>query len=254
VDSVHRESTTERIPIKGERAAMWERITAIGTVILIILTLVLISQGPAITHLNWPWFLLPLGIVAGLVVSAIFNFRTARLHNPKPETRKSEPSWLDKLADEDSADMNKRLILCGTSAKLNKDTIAPCIEVTFRLVNASLFKITTEKVEGNVTYPTYARRAAPTPLGRIELPSSDNRPFSQCPQIVNSPFTLDRGNVGEMKLWQFVPLEFTDNIANAGEKIKIDFSSASIWFTFPGTGGHNRFCWRGEKVEVAFPD
>jgi hypothetical protein len=65
---------------RGKVRFMWERITAIGTVILIILAIVSISQGSTITWLHWPGFMLPLIIVCGLVIAAILNFRTAKLH------------------------------------------------------------------------------------------------------------------------------------------------------------------------------
>jgi hypothetical protein len=64
---------------------MWERTTAIGTVILIVLTIVAISQGPPITWLHWPGFILPPAVVAGLIVAAALNFRTARLRRAIPE-------------------------------------------------------------------------------------------------------------------------------------------------------------------------
>ncbi len=56
--------------------------------------------------------------------------------NPDPS---SAPSWCDRLADEDSAGVAKRLVACGASAKLNVNTVEPYIDVTFRIVNASMF-------------------------------------------------------------------------------------------------------------------
>jgi len=75
---------------------MWERITAIGTVVLIILTVVLISQGPPITWLHWPGFILPLIVVLGLVVAAIFNFRTARIHARTANKDILDPPQVDR--------------------------------------------------------------------------------------------------------------------------------------------------------------
>jgi hypothetical protein len=155
------------------------------------------------------------------------------------QNKPTEKSWADRMSDEDSENMSKRLISCGVSARLDVDTVEPYIDVTFKLVNASLFGIMTDAVEGNATYLDY---------------SSKSQPFSRIPQIVNPPFTLSHGGVGELKLRQFVPSSLTDNIASGGGKIKIDFSLVQIWFVFPGTGRHNRFCWWGDEVEVAFPN
>ena len=221
---------------------MWERITAFGTVILIILTLILISQGPALTWLHWPGFMLPLAVILGLVVAAVLNFRTARLNTrgSRKDTTAREPSSFDKLADEDSANMAKRLVLSGTSARLNVNTVEPYVDATFRIVNSSMFSLMSEKVEGNAFYRGY----------------SGDCYLSRTPIIDDSLniFTLGRGKPGELKLKLFVPSEITDNIASRKGKLKIDFGEVRVWFLFPGTGGHTRFCWFGDEVEVIFPN
>lgn len=133
--------------------------------------------------------------------------------------------------------MSKRLVLCGASAKLNVETVEPYIDVTFRIVNASVFSMIADKVEGNAFYRGY---------------SGEKCYLSRTPIIVDSinVFTLLRATLGELTLRQFVPLEITDNIAANNDALKLDFSEVRVHFRFPGTGGHTEFCWFGDAVEV----
>lgn len=68
-----------------------EWITAIGTVILIALTIVLILQGPALAWLRWPWFILPVAVVGGMVLAAVLNFKSAKLHTTATAQQVSPP-------------------------------------------------------------------------------------------------------------------------------------------------------------------
>ena len=206
-------------------------------------------------HLISAFLLTPIGrvvlIFLGIAViwldhRSVGKRLSSKRSQKEPEANPTKPQddlafeALKAMAEEDSENMSKRLILCGTSAKCHFfDAVDPYIDVTFKLVNASLFNIMSERVEGNATYLGYSR---------------ERHPFSTTPQIENSPFTLSRAKLGELKLRQFVPSGLTDNIASGGGKIKIDFSSVLFWFVFPGTGTHSHFCWAGYEVEVQFPD
>jgi len=143
----------------------------------------------------------------------------------------------DKLANEDSAEMGKRLITCGIRAKLELETVEPYIDVTFRLVNTSIFPLMSEKVEGNAFYRGY---------------SGEKCPLSRSPIIVDPMnfFSLPRGELRELTLRQFVPLAITDNIAANNDRLKLDLTEVRVHFMFAGTGGHNRFWWFGDVVEV----
>ncbi len=146
-------------------------------------------------------------------------------------------SEFEKLADEDSADMSKRLIVCGTSTKLHLETVDPYIDVTFRIVNASMFPVVSDRVEGNAFYRGY---------------SGEKCYLSQTPIIADplNIFTLRRADLKELTLRQFVPLGITDNIAANNDALKLDFGEVRVHFRFPGTGGHTQFCWFGDEVEV----
>jgi hypothetical protein len=145
--------------------------------------------------------------------------------------------YYEKLAAKDSVEMHDRLILCGTSAKLNVDTVEPYIDVVFTIVNASMFSVMSETVEGNAFYRGY---------------SGEKCYFSRTPIIVDSInlFTLGRATKGELILRQFVPLAITDNIAANRGKLKIDFGEVRVNFQFPGTARRTRFSWLGDEVEV----
>ena len=146
-------------------------------------------------------------------------------------------SEFDKLADEDSAEMGKRLITCGIRAKLELETVEPYIDVTFRLVNTSIFSLMSEKVEGNAFYRGY---------------SGEKCPLSRSPIIVDPMnfFSLPRGELRELTLRQFVPLAITDNIAANNDRLNLDLTEVRVHFMFAGGGGHNRFWWFGDVVEV----
>ena len=145
----------------------------------------------------------------------------------------------EQLADEDSGEMSKRLVLCGTSAKLHLEPVEPYIDVSFKVVNASMFILMSDKVEGNAFY--------------YRGYSGEKCQLSRTPIIVDSlnVFTLPRAVPKELTLRQFVPLEITDDIAANNDSLKVDFSEVRVYFLFPGTSGHKRFCWFGGEVEVS---
>lgn len=58
---------------------MWEKIIAIGTVILIILTSILVWQGFSRPAINWPILGTVALVALALVIAAILNFKTASL-------------------------------------------------------------------------------------------------------------------------------------------------------------------------------
>jgi len=156
------------------------------------------------------------------------------------EVKKSEAkvkSW-ESIADADAENMAQRIITCATCAKLNIHAAEPYIEVTFDLVNASMFHVMSESIEGNATYQWFA---------------GERHPFSRTPVIVNPPFTLAHGSKRELKIQQFVPSSLTDKIASGGGKMNIDFSPVSIDFRFAG-GKINRFTLCLDVVEVRYPD
>jgi hypothetical protein len=71
---------------ESDGVQMWEKIVAIGTVILIILTSILVWQGFSRPAINWP-ILGIVGIVAlALVIAAILNFKTAHLRAQSTST------------------------------------------------------------------------------------------------------------------------------------------------------------------------
>jgi len=126
------------------------------------------------------------------------------------------------------------MILCGTSATPCMEGAEPYVDVTFRIVNASVFAVMTNgTVEGNAMYIGYSGERHP--LRRPELAET---------------LILNHAQVGNLKVRQFVPLSFTDNIAAGGGKIKIDFSLVQFTFRSPET---RPFIWFGDEVEVQFP-
>jgi len=75
---------------------MWEKIIALGTMILIVLTSILVWQGFNRPTINWPILGAICFVVLGLGFAAILNFRTARIRSqPKPPTADAfhNPHW-----------------------------------------------------------------------------------------------------------------------------------------------------------------
>jgi len=137
--------------------------------------------------------------------------------------------------------MSKRLILCGTTAKRNPDTVEPYVEVVFRIVNASMFYIMSKSVEGNAYYRGYNHEKCY--LSRTPVIADDLNFFS-----------LDRASLGDLKVRQFVPLAITDNIAARGGRLKVYFDEVRFNFRFPGTAGRTEFTWFGDEAELVFPE
>jgi hypothetical protein len=82
-----------------------------------------------------PWILLlsVMGLVILLILTWVGLGRL--LASVNPGTKRE----FEKLADEDSAGMSKRLVLCGTSAKLFLETVEPYIDVVFRILTPPFF-------------------------------------------------------------------------------------------------------------------
>lgn len=188
--------------------------------------------------MTWPHWLWLIGALILFGLSLTASLRSLYLASRKPTLATPEKREFEKLADEDSVEMNKRLVLCGTSSKLYLETVEPYVEVTFRIVNASMFSLMSDKVEGNAFYRGY---------------SGEKCYLSRTPIIADplNLFTLSRAQMVDLTLRQFVPLEITDNIAANNDSLKVDFGEVRIYFLFPGTGGHKRFCWFGGEVEVS---
>jgi hypothetical protein len=180
----------------------------------------------------------PLWLVAIIVIAVALILAAFLAGRKQAEPQESPAREFGKLANEDSADMNKRLLLCGKTAKLNVETVEQYIDATFKIVNTSMFSIMSEKVEGYASYRGY---------------SGEKCYLSRTPIIADilNVFHLSRGDLGELTLKLYVPLEITDNIAAANDRLEVDFSEVRVYFRFNGTGGHTRFSWFGDVVEVS---
>jgi hypothetical protein len=180
----------------------------------------------SLTSRIWTFLTSPLGNLVTILLG--FAWLLAVVMRPRSE------SWTEKLANEDSIDMNKKLILCGTSTAPYMDRAEPYVDVTFRIVNASAFPVMASgSPEGNAIYIGYS--GVRHPLRTPELTEA---------------LILNHAEVGNLKVRQFMPLTFTDNIAAGGGKIRIDFSLVKIRFRSPLT---RPFIWFGDEVEVTFP-
>jgi hypothetical protein len=188
--------------------------------------------------MTWPHWLWLIGalILFGISLTASLGSLYRATRKDKLQSLETE-GYFKTLADEDSVNMSKRLLLCGKTAKLNVETVEPYIDVTFKIVNTSMFSLMSEKVEGNAFYRGY---------------SGDKCYLSRTPIIADilNVFHLSRGDLGELTLRLFVPLEITDNIAAAKDRLEVDFSEVRVYFRFNGTGGNTRFSWFGDAVEV----
>ncbi|SRR5437899_3787443 len=144
---------------------MWERITAIGTAILVILTIVLISQGPSIPWLHWPGFILPLVIVSSLVIAAILNFRTAQLH---AKTANKEIQFKLAALMRQGLELYERLLGIQTSAQVSsvRNDYVGWANQTYAVLN-----------EGG--YPTDAE--AFFQVGRVPASAKEMAEFTQFP-------------------------------------------------------------------------
>jgi hypothetical protein len=187
---------------------------------------------PTILVLSFAAFLFLFSV--GVVLNLINLFR-------KPNTAAVDQGEADdrftKLANEDSADMSSRILLVEKSAELNVEPIEPYIDARFKIVNTSVFTITSEKVEGYAFYRGY---------------SGEKCYLSRTP-IISDPLNvchLSHGKHGQLTLRLHVPREITDNIAAANDRLEVDFSEVRVYFKFNGIDGLTRFSWFGDVVEV----
>ena len=217
----------------------WDDIKGNVKYALLVIVLGAVVTGLAVLVRGLPWW--KDAILVFLFVLVAFWAAVATWWRRKiPDTNAAIgeiKNEFEKLADEDSAEMGKRLITCGISAKLELETVEPYVDVTFRLVNTSMFNLMSEKVEGNAFYRGY---------------SGEKFPLSRSPIIADPMnfFSLPRGQLRELTLRQFVPLAITDNIAANNDRLTLDLTEVRVHFMFPGTGDHRRFCWFGDEVEV----
>lgn len=211
---------------------------------------VIVALWQKLKHGSLDW----LAIVGMFLVACLLAFLNFRKSNksarptveplaekaPVPKEIKAGSDF-DKFAAEDSAEMWKRIVLCGVHAKLNTDSVEPCLDIVFRIVNASMFHIMSDGVEGNAYYRGYNHEKCY--LSRTPVIADDLNFFS-----------LARGKLGELRIRQFVPLQITDNIASGSGRLKIYFDEVRFKFRFPGIAGKTEFIWFGDEVEVFFPE
>jgi hypothetical protein len=214
-------------------------INAIGTVILIGFTLILILQGPAIGWLHGPWFVLPLTIVGGLIVVAILNFRTAKLQASgiKIDALRIPPPtscWCNAMADADTKNIFSRVTAVRWRPRRVFDGNNNYIEFEVTFVNASVFELT-----------------SPQLLGVAEF---DGHPLPHPPRIVE-PFALVRGAKIWMKIHQPLSLEIARDLQQRvnleGTKANLDFSKVRVIFDveFPGRKSW-KWNWTGRDVSI----
>jgi hypothetical protein len=222
---------------------MWERITAIGTVILIILALVSISQGPAIAWLHWPGFMLPLIVVCGLVVAAVLNFRTATLHTKLPLAANAEngpSSWCDEMVVDDAKRTTERIVIVDTQPQLHLQEADPYLDFSITFINATVFRIEALKIEGESYF------------GRT--------PLAQHPRLLMSPdgrLTLYHGEKRILNIRQFLSKDVAATLASARGIVQLDFSRVSLQFKVLSTvpGAPETFSWRNfRNLQIAYRD
>jgi len=204
-----------------------------GTVILIGLTLTLVLQGTTVNWRQWPWFLLPLIVVGGLIAVAILNFRTAKLRTGVKIHTPTASSACDEMADADKKNMFSRVTAVRWKPRLFSDENIHYVEFEITFVNASVFELTSPQLNGIAEF--------------------DRHQLAHPPRILET-FPLVRGAITRMIIHQ--PLDrpvaaALEQRANRDVKASLDFSKVRITFDaeFPGRQPW-KWSWSGREVSI----
>jgi len=197
-------------------------INAIGTIILVALALVSISQGPAIGWLHWPGFVLPLIVVCVLLAAAILNFRTAKLHTTTTAKDVSLPpqqshTWCDTMAEDDAKKIQERVRTINQRKEFQfNQGSEPYLDVITDLCNCTVYELVTSgEITGQGTYAGSQFAALPRLLGSTGTTSR----------------SLKHGEVGTFTFRQYLSHDLADRMwADRDRGVAIDFSSVVLSF------------------------
>jgi hypothetical protein len=221
---------------------LWERIKWVvdwtGRIWTLVQLLIAIGGGATVkallsAHVPQIW-LTPIWLFSSATILAAMAWVIPRVLR---RSQTSDENWAEKMETEDAKFINQRIIVVNCEPQLHLAANEPYIDFKFTFVNATIFHLASEKIEG----PAYYGRD----------------PIAQHPTIVEPPFTMRHGDKKWVIIRQHLSRELARKLLEARGHVKLDFSRVCIKFLVlsPGTHPQQPFFWFGsEDVEVANRD
>lgn len=174
--------------------------------------------GPAmITALPW-WLELFLNLgILGFVVWVFVAL----------QRWKKEYHEIEALADEDSAQMTKRILVIEESKKafLHLNPIGPHVILRVKIVNSSVYRLTLEEnIDGRVTYWSWTDHLPQEP----EIYRTQN---------LNQPITIAHGEVYQLEIRQFLPPHVAAQCEQIITPTEFGVPRAALWFVYQDRTG-----------------
>ncbi len=205
-----------------------EWIIAIGTVILVVLTLGVFGltillvpddKWSVLRFFHWPLVAIPLIAVGGMVIAAVLNLKTARLRahgilEPPKKNQNASPRWCEEMVKDDSKKMNQRILAVKWEPHRAFESSDPYVDVTITFVNATVFNLKKPQIiQGKAKF----RR----------------QPLTSPPQL-EQPFAMPHGEKTWIKVRQFLSSgmarEIQESLNSGRGTTVLDFSEVHIIF------------------------
>jgi hypothetical protein len=169
--------------------------------------------------------------VVALVVVYADRFKRKPAKSSDVRSKDSE-STLHAIADTDSREIEKRIsyVIERMHCIPNLGAIEPYIDLSFFLLNLSVFTLTLEKVEGRLTYGPHG---GPSLHFQATIPERG--------------FNMEHAFQGELMLRQSVLPDTADKIAKS-ERVVLGTGTVALWFWYTDLLGERR------SIRKAFPD
>jgi hypothetical protein len=205
-----------------------EWIIAIGTVILVALTLgtfgltILLvpdDKWAVLRFYHWPLVAIPLIVVGGMVIAAVLNLKAARQRTrdtlePPQKLQDTSPRWYEEMVKDDSKKMNQRILAVKWEPHRVFESSDPYVDFAITFVNATVFHLKKPQIiHGKAKF----RR----------------QPLTSPPQL-EQPFAMPHGDKTWIRVRQFLSSgmarEIQELINSGRGQTVLDFSEVHIIF------------------------
>jgi hypothetical protein len=174
----------------------------------------LIASIPSIWRT--PIWLLSSAAILSLIAWGIPWLIHRKATEDQAKTDSPEKTWCEVMVEEDAKRTSERIAILSVEPQPHYGESEPYIDFRITLINATVFRIETSKIEGQTYY------------GRTPLMQSPNL-FDV--KRTNSPSSLYHGEKTTLVVQQPLSSLTIDNLQGARGIVKLDFNRVSITFT-----------------------
>jgi len=223
------QSSTGARPVKGAHMRLWQKfiraldwISRVKTFVELLVSLglgavfntLLIASIPSIWRT--PIWLLSSAAILSLIAWGIPWLIHRKATEDQAKTDSPEKTWCEVMVEEDAKRTSERIAILSVEPQPHYGESEPYIDFRITLINATVFRIETSKIEGQTYY------------GRTPLMQSPNL-FDV--KRTNSPSSLYHGEKTTLVVQQPLSSLTIDNLQGARGIVKLDFNRVSITFT-----------------------